>query len=190
MKAYGVIGIVMTAGLQAQTHDCSVYVYVMRGAPMPGGMLLQAKSQAIQMFREIGVNVRMRNGIPAHDPSDACGAPIVVQFEEPGDYRGGPYMLARAYPYKKSGTCIHLFLDRVLQKLDQQSVLGNPLLAHVMVHEITHVLEGITRHSAEGVMKAVWSDQDYENMKHRPLPFAPEDVKLIRDGLARRGATE
>lgn len=55
-----------------------------------------------------------------------------------------------------------------------------------MVHEITHVLEGINRHSEEGVMKAIWSAKDYERMRDHPLPFAPVDVDLIREGIARR----
>ena len=35
-------------------------------------------------------------------------------------------------------------------------------------------------------MKAVWSGHDYERMKRNPLPFAHEDVDLIRKGLAKR----
>jgi hypothetical protein len=44
---------------------------------------------------------------------------------------------------------------RVLVYLDRGQAFSNALLAHVMAHEITHVLEGIDRHSSEGVMKAV-----------------------------------
>ena len=55
-----------------------------------------------------------------------------------------------------------------------------------MVHEITHVLERIKRHSEEGVMKARWSPQDYLHMDTDPLPFAADDVRLIREGLSKR----
>ena len=34
------------------------------------------------------------------------------------------------------------------------------LLAHVLVHEITHVLEGVDRHTGQGVMKARWTEDD------------------------------
>jgi hypothetical protein len=57
------------------------------------------------------------------------------------------------------------------------------VLAHVLVHEITHVLEGIDRHSATGIMKAHWNYNDYLEMRRKPLPFAHEDVNLIYDGL-------
>ena len=57
------------------------------------------------------------------------------------------------------------------------------MLAHVMVHEITHVIEGVCRHSKRGIMKAVWTDEDTRWMRARPLKFAEEDVKLIQVGL-------
>jgi hypothetical protein len=62
--------------------------------------------------------------------------------------------------------------------------MENTLLAHVLVHEITHILEGIPHHSQDGVMKAHWTPQDIVRMASRPLPFDPQDVALIQYGLA------
>jgi hypothetical protein len=149
MKAYWVIGIVMAKGLWGRAEGCGVDVCVIP-VLMPGGMLLDARLRATQMFREIGVNLRIRMGRPAHDPGDTCGDPIVVEFEDAIGYRGHAGALAYARPYEESGACIHVFLDRVLQ-LGREPAFSNALRAHVMVHEITHVLEGIDRHSAEGV---------------------------------------
>jgi hypothetical protein len=59
------------------------------------------------------------------------------------------------------------------------------VLAHVLVHEITHVLEGIARHSASGIMKARWEGADYERIYFAPLPFAGEDLRLIHAWWAR-----
>jgi hypothetical protein len=50
----------------------------------------------------------------------------------------------------------------------------------VLAHEIGHVLEGVARHSSEGVMKANWSVRDCAELVRQPLPFAPEDVELIQ----------
>lgn len=60
------------------------------------------------------------------------------------------------------------------------------VLAHVLAHEITHVLEVTDRHSKEGVMKAHWTGRDFRNMAWRGLPFAAEDVELIHLGIASR----
>ena len=61
--------------------------------------------------------------------------------------------------------------------------------AHVLVHEITHLLQGIDRHSDTGVMKAHWTGRDFVDMRSSPLPFTGYDVDLIYAGLAKRGGT-
>jgi hypothetical protein len=48
-----------------------------------------------------------------------------------------------------------------------------------MAHEIGHVLQGVNRHSESGVMKANWTDIDFESMTFEPLRFTPEDARLI-----------
>jgi len=59
------------------------------------------------------------------------------------------------------------------------------LLGHVLVHEITHVLQGVSRHSEEGVMKARWNIPDFRAMEAHPLPFDRLDVLLIHAGVRR-----
>ena len=71
------------------------------------------------------------------------------------------------------------FIDRIEEMRAPTNVL-----AHVMVHEITHLLQGIGRHSATGVMKEVWTAGDFGGMRLRPLPFTPLDIDLIYVGLA------
>ena len=60
------------------------------------------------------------------------------------------------------------------------------LLAHVLVHELTHLLEGVPRHSASGIMKAHWDENDYSRMLLAPLPFAAEDIEMIWRGMTAR----
>jgi hypothetical protein len=72
---------------------------------------------------------------------------------------------------------------RLISGLENANVLARvpwrvpALLAHVLAHEIAHQLEGIGRHSAEGVMKALWDERDFLEMSDKPLPFAPEDLE-------------
>ena len=92
-----------------------------------------------------------------------------------------PGALAYALPYE--GVHIRVFYDRVERVVPGLTAV---VLAHVLVHETTHILEGIYRHSDSGVMKAAWTKQDHLQMQVEALSFAPEDVKLIRLGLASR----
>jgi hypothetical protein len=77
-----------------------------------------------------------------------------------------------------------VFYDRIGRTVEPRRVPA--LLAHVLAHEIGHQLEGISRHSTEGVMKAHWNERDFLEMSDKPLPFAPEDVELIRRGMMNR----
>jgi hypothetical protein len=101
--------------------------------------------------------------------------PVVLSGATPPSCR--PRALAYAEPYE--GGRIRIFLDRVETYEDPAIVL-----AHVLVHEITHVIQGTTRHSQTGVMKAWWNSRDYLDMRHRPLDFTPDDLDLIRQGMA------
>jgi hypothetical protein len=73
--------------------------------------------------------------------------------------------------------------DRLQAKCQNPPSLAPVLLAHVMVHEVTHVLQGMDHHSDTGVMKARWTSDDYKKMLWDPLPFTDYDATLVRLGL-------
>ena len=120
------------------------------------------------MFASIGVTIDWRwkefcpNGVGA----------IQVRLSHDSHSVRDLNALAIALPYEGS---VVVFLDRV-QALDRSGL--PPVMAHVLVHEITHVLQRIDRHSATGIMKARWDDRDYVEMRLKPLPFAQQDVDL------------
>jgi hypothetical protein len=100
--------------------------------------------------------------------------------DTPANYLPG--VPAYALPYQ--GDQITVLYDRVEQTVVPYAV--PILLAHVLVHEITHILQGINRHSESGVMKAHWDGGDYMAMGKKLLPFTEADVELIHRGLAVR----
>jgi hypothetical protein len=136
----------------------------------------QAETLASRMFAVIGISLEWAKGKPA---AESSRPPIIIEVvtRTPPDLMPGS--LAFAVPHEVSH--ITVFLDRIEQMRAPSNVL-----AHVMVHEITHVLQGISRHSATGVMKEVWTVGDFSGMRLRPLPFTPVDVDLIYAGLAAR----
>jgi hypothetical protein len=92
-----------------------------------------------------------------------------------------PGCLAYALPYE--GLHIVVFYDRIAQ---EHPGLVKSLLAHVLAHEITHLLQAENRHSASGIMKARWIENDYKDMKLGLLAFSAEDIDLIYRGLLAR----
>ena len=152
-----------------------VTVYVQDGAIVPGQTLARAEGLAGEMLAQAGVRINWRVGHPNGD------AITVGMSNVPSAYHPGA--LAFALPYE--GVHITVFYDRIHKGFAPD--LAPTLLAHVLVHEITHVLQGIDRHSETGVMKAQWTTADYVQMHAKPLPFTDWDIELIQEGIASRG---
>lgn len=93
-----------------------------------------------------------------------------------------PGALGYASPFE--GTHIVIFLDRIQRMFREQE--QPTILAYVLVHEITHILERLCAHSKSGIMKAHWAADDYRRMSGARLRFGLEDIDLIHRGVARR----
>lgn len=158
----------------------TITVYVKDDRKDQRAMPAQAKEWASRIFADAGIAVDWRNGRPAEQPKRADLVLIVdLRDETPSEYHPGA--LAFALPYE--GVHLVVFCDRVSRT---DAVRPEIMLAHVLAHEITHLLEGISRHSETGVMKAKYTPADAFRMSTHPLPFAPEDVQLMELGIERR----
>ena len=140
--------------------------------------LQQARGLASKMFTLAGVNIEWR----AWQDCPADG--IRISLSQNSRESDHPHAYAYALPYE--GTHIVLFWDRIRASTGPRALPY--LTAHVLVHEITHILQGTCRHSETGVMKAIFTFEDIGQMEFRPLPFAPEDLDLIHRGIASRQA--
>ena len=157
----------------------TVTVYALDNGLNTRGVLYQAQQMAAKMFAEVGVRLDWRTGRPSGTRTQRNPV-IVVSLAEHAPAGYSPEALASAKVYE--GVHISVFWDRVagLSRFAPPAVV----LAHVLVHEITHILQGVDRHSETGVMKAQWTPEDFHAMASKPLLFTPVDVKLIRLGLA------
>jgi hypothetical protein len=167
------------AGTEAQAArpQTKITVYVRDKASINPWVGVTAKTLARQMFAWIGISLEWGIGKPA---AEASQLPIFIDLvgNTPAKLRPG----AMAYTQPCNGTHITVFYDRVVDS-------SNPgrVLAHVMVHEIGHVLQGVCRHADSGIMKAKWNIWDlHEILSFQTLQFTREDVDLIYLGLAVR----
>jgi hypothetical protein len=182
MKAYWVFGI--AAEPHAQARECSVTVRANVRHDMPARMLLHAELRTPAMFREIDVEVHRAACVPANAPDNACCAPFPVQLEKGRRGRAAWEALGHATPLPQSRNRINVFLDRLVTYRNEN--LETAILAHVLAHEITHVLERGHGQSANGTMNTHWDIADWQGTKSRSLALPTEDVDLIRRGIARR----
>jgi len=137
----------------------------------------RAKAVSSGIFAGIGVKIQWR-GL-SNCPTE--GILITFSNETPASLMPG----ALAYALPHEGKHIVVFFDRVTKKPGYASIL----LGHVIAHEVTHILQGMVRHSESGVMKANWTGADYQQMSREPLQFTDHDVLLIQHGLRVKGPT-
>ncbi len=168
---------------ERQDSKQSVTVYVDLRADVSISTLTHAESLASRMFEKAGVSVRWPRG-----RSKACdmeeSITVGITSNTPRKFHPGALAYAEVYAGQLKGAHIRVFFDRVDNS--GTSKLVPCLLGHVLVHEITHILESSDLHSEEGVMKARWTAEDLYQMSYGPLHFDPFDVELIRRGLANR----
>jgi len=138
-----------------------------------------AQPTASRIFSEIGIEIQWYSTrrCPARDA-------IVVTLSEHAPADRPPGTMAYALPYE--GTHIVVFYDRVLARAGRGAEFR--LLAYVLVHEITHILQGTDVHSDTGIMKAQWDCQDHFDMRRNRLGFTKTDVERIYEGLDARRA--
>jgi hypothetical protein len=181
MKITTMVALAAVVGMSAQAKQAEkstsqrVNVYVNNDS-VPLRVLQIAEGLAAQMFSSAGVRIGW------HDGTQLPAGAIAITLASRAPEGFTPGAMAFALPFER--VHITVFLDRVQHA--NGSVPPPVLLAHVLVHEITHILQGSDRHSHSGVMKARWTAEDYEAMAQKPLPFASEDVDLIHRGAAAR----
>ena len=179
MRLTTVVAMTMTAGITVQagqTKKQQVTVYVLNSANVPDDLRIQAQNLAATMFDFIGLKIDWRTGAAPSFCQQALAIELVantVKTERPN---------ALGYAELRTGQIV-VFWDRI-----ESGPTPTIKLAHVMAHEITHVLEGSCRHSDAGIMKARWTAEDQALMRIHPLTFAKRDKELIHAGLLVRNS--
>ena len=144
---------------------------------VPNFVRIAATYQATRMFGGIGVRLESKK---RSVQSRSEGMVIQIRFID--DTAGHPGAVAFSNPFDPVPLVTVLY-DRILFATDHDPEYRAALLAHVLVHEIGHLLMRTDGHSPDGVMKAHWSSADLRRMAYRPLTFLPGDIDMIRRGL-------
>lgn len=179
MRLAAILAMTISIALAAQAGagvKHRVIVYVRNSANVPEEVVTQAENLASTMFLPVGVRIDWRCG----KPSGAGSRDVAIELDKNAPNEFVPGALAYAKPYE--GVRIVVFWDRI-----ELGVSADRLLAHVLVHEIAHILQGVSQHSDEGIMKARWSEEDQKIMHRGLLTFAERDKNLIRAALDRSG---
>jgi hypothetical protein len=164
--------------LASAVRGADVTLLMTEQTMVPNFVRIAATYQATRMFARIGVRLESKK---RNVQSRGEGMVIHIRFID--DTPGHPGAMAFSNPFDPVPLVTVLY-DRILFATERSPERRAAILAHVLVHEIGHLLMRTTAHSPDGVMKAHWSNADQTRMAYRPLPFLPVDVDLIRSGLA------
>jgi hypothetical protein len=170
------IGSAAHGELKQIAPDTAVTVCVPLQNPlMTPGALAFASMRASRIFHDVGVEIQWVNGI-RHCPAQSIL--LDISYRTPATLQPGA--LAYALPFGEDKH-ISILYDRIARDHTKSQV--PTVLAYVLVHEITHILQGADRHSATGIMKARWTRKDFAAMPCESLYFEDEDLTWIERGL-------
>jgi hypothetical protein len=166
------------AGQAEKGGKRQVTVYIWGEEHVPFEIRTRGLKIASDMFSEIGVSIRWRHCQPAKAQAQRERAlSIRVVGANGGSSRE---TVSAARPYE--GSTITVFF-KAMNWASEHPLLARAFFAHVLVHEITHNLQQIDRHSRTGIMKERWTREDSAAMLWNPLRFEQKDIDLIHAGL-------
>ncbi|MEO8369682.1 MAG: hypothetical protein ABI806_10805 [Candidatus Solibacter sp.] len=142
-----------------------------------------ARATVSWMYARLGIALAWSNASPKSGVQAAGAVAIQIRFTRESTRSVSNDALAFALPYSGGINAITVIYPRIQAITGGQIGFELSLLAHVLAHEIGHVLQGTTLHSETGVMKAHWTHWECDDMVRRPLDFAPEDAQMIVRGL-------
>ena len=168
-------------------YHVNVHMSTKEGVPLQAALLWDSQTTATEIFAKIGIDLTWRSGrsrrrATCAGESGTRDLAIEIVPYAPTSINDGALAMAR--PYGDSSVHIMIFYSRVAPLLREHDSAQAKILGHVLAHEITHVLQGMARHSETGIMRARWTRDDYSQMGVGGLRFGAEDVRFIRLGIA------
>ena len=157
-----------------------VYAYTEVSARAMAG----AQEEVADLFQRAGVRIAWQGCRSASEPREdpACGpnagtAEVLVRIVEK-PLAGGGYgneALGRAIPPLYATVYGHAIVEV------SKAVTAGPgqILGLAIAHELGHLLLGPDSHCPVGIMRAVWSRQDFEDASQRALRFTAQQMRQI-----------
>jgi hypothetical protein len=174
---YSLILLAAFAGGAYAENTVDVFVTHFERVPFP--TVARAEAVASALFSTAQVRL-VWHGSP---PSDLRAEDRYIILTLETDYVRRRHSQALGYALPFEGVHASIFYDRI--RLMDQPSLDAILLGYAMSHEMTHLLQGVMRHSETGVMKSSWDTADYFQMKRGQLRFEDDDIRTIQNAFRR-----
>ena len=193
---------------RAWPHDhesVQIGIVVCDSSRLPPGVLAAAEREASRIFIKVGIEVDWLECSPQHvaDAKDveqgiACHRPrgperaVMEILPEPAPAAGIPTQIGGFARLTRDGSpayCAGVFYDRADSWAHWGDASTDQILAHLMAHEIGHLLLSERSHSRGGLMQRAWSRNDLRRAAWGRLSFDPGQLEKIREGARGAGSS-
>lgn len=180
-RAAMVVAAVLISGPRAaadsETPRLTIQLQLLNDANVPADILESARQQVSAIYARAGIEL-IRHDTPAAPRSALRFAAKIVPHSL-GYGHDKPHVMGAALGETR-GTIVYVFFGRVEHFARSQRLLSSTMLAHVIAHEIGHLLLPKGWHSERGLMRGKWDRAHVDNAMRGTLTFTPDEIRTIR----------
>jgi hypothetical protein len=165
-------------------------------AQVPRGVLEGAKREATSVLGKTGIETVWLDCYVNGYENPACdrflvATELVIRILRPPEstraaLRHNTCGIAALPKNGGGGTHATVFYDGLEEVAKGQRVRQRLVLGHTLAHEMGHLLLGSTRHSRQGIMRAVLSSKDWYLAGMGWLVFTPRQARRLRAQVSAR----
>jgi hypothetical protein len=173
---------------ESQRRPILMTVAVCNNAGVDAWTLSAAEKRASRIFRHAGVEVEWVGAGDCTLLPKGSHIAVVILSQAPLGWTSRDAMglaPSRTGYYRRA----YVFYDRVQDFLEAKVGSSEPsglfiVLAHVIAHEIGHLLIPGQAHTARGIMRGRWRYSDWILASNGLLLFRPDQIRVIRNSLS------
>ena len=184
--------LVSLTALSAWAHpdrEQSLNIYVYNRVWVPTAVLARAEQSSSRIFHLSDLQANWVNCSTAGNPGTNCtGLPetgdVIVQIVPETRNLKEDVFGAAFLGEDGSGQYTDVYYNKLVELRSDWGIPLELALAHVMAHEIGHLLLGLNSHSTTGIMRGLWESGELRAIERGRLFFSAQQSRVMRERLA------
>lgn len=190
--AAGTMLIGLAPPASAQTYAGHLVVRLYDFSTLDQSVRSAALDEARAIVADAGVSASWHDCHRAEGCAPEAGELVVRVVRETGEH-GVEWQRALGFsvidPVAGSGTLATIFINRVEDSARHAGSDLALLLGRAIAHEVGHLILRTNAHADEGLMRAIWTEQELARNTREDWVFAAADRRQIRAVLQRTGTS-
>jgi hypothetical protein len=188
----GTILVVLASPAPAQTYAGHLAVRLYDFSALDTSVRSAALDEARAIIADAGVSADWHDCHRSEGCAPEPGELVVRVIRETGEH-GFDWQRALGFsvidPAAGSGTLATIFINRVESSARHAGSDLALLLGRAIAHEVGHLILRTNGHADEGLMRAIWTEQELARNTPEDWVFASSDRRQIRAVLQRTGTS-